>query len=326
MLNLYPKSAHNVYQGQNLTFSPEIDQICQDIHAATKGLGTDEKALNAALGPKSADTRYQIAVRYKQLFNESLKDLVKSEAGGHYGKLLAAISVPLPEMEADIVRLATKGAGTSEDLIYPVLVGRTNDEINILKKTYFDLYNEDVGVLMNSELGGDFKKIIMASIQAQLIPFNASFHTAAKADEDAEKLYKAGEGKFGTDEESFIKILVSNPPEHLRNVNTIYTKKYNNTIIRAVEKEFTRHAEKALLFLVRMILEPLDMLAELFESTMKGFGTDEEGLTAAVVRYHIVLPQIKEAYKKKYGKELRDRIHGEVSGDYRALLLSVFDN
>ncbi|KAE8951716.1 hypothetical protein PR003_g34661 [Phytophthora rubi] len=36
-------------------------------------------------------------------------------------------------------------------------------------------------------------------------------------------------------------------------------------------------------------MEPLDLLAELFEAAMKGFGTDEKALRAAVVRYHLVL-------------------------------------
>lgn len=49
-----------------------------------------------------------------------------------------------------------------------VLLGRTNDELNVLKKTYFDKYNEDLAVLMDSELGGDFKKVIMAALQVRI--------------------------------------------------------------------------------------------------------------------------------------------------------------
>ncbi|KAF1328581.1 Annexin protein, partial [Globisporangium splendens] len=325
MLNLYPPSAHNVYKGVQNTYPPEVDAAAQQINEATAGLGTDEKTLTEVLGSKTPEQRFLISERYKALFGTDLKSLVKSETSGHYGKLLSLIATPLPEAECEILRFATKGAGTTERYIFPIIVGRTNVEITILKKTYFDVYGEDLAVLMNNELGGDFKKVIMASLQGALVDFRADFHTAAKAEEDADALYAAGQGRFGTDEEAFIKIIVTSPPEHLRNVNAIYSKKYNYTIIKAVEKEFGGDAKKALLFAVRQVLEPLELLAEYFESTMKGFGTDEEGLSSAVVRYHIVLPQIKEAYKKAYGKELRDRIHGEISGDYRALLLSIFD-
>ncbi|TYZ63118.1 hypothetical protein PybrP1_008201 [[Pythium] brassicae (nom. inval.)] len=325
MLNLYPPSAHNVYKGIQNSYPPEVDAAAQQIHEATKGFGTDEALLTAVLGHKSPDQRFLISERYKALFGTSLKALVNSETSGNYGKLLSLISAPLPEAEAEILRTATQGAGTSEKLIYPVVVGRTNTEINILKKTYFDLYNEDLTVRLNSELGGDFKKVILASLQGALVDFNAAYHTAQKAEADADALYAAGQGKFGTDEEAFIKIIVTSPPEHLRNLNAVYAKKYNYTLIKAVEKEFNGDAERALLFAVRMVLEPLELLAEHFESTMKGFGTDEEGLSSDVVRYHIVLPQIKEAYKKKYKTELKDRIHGETSGDFRALLESLLD-
>lgn len=325
MLNLYPPSAHTLYGGSRPAFPPDVEAAVQEIHAACKGMGTDEAALNAALGPKTAEQRYLISLRYKELFQQNLKDLVKSEAGGHYGKLLALVAAPLPEAEADIVLDATKGAGTVEKYLFPVLVGRTNAEINILKKTYFDVHGRDLAVTLDGELGGDFKKVIMASIQGAMVDYNPAFHTQEKAEADADALYAAGQGKLGTDEEAFIKIIVTSPPQHLRNVNAFYSKKYNYTLIKAVEKEFGGDAEKALLFLVRQILEPLELLAEYFESTMKGWGTDEEGLSYAVVRYHCVLPQIKEAYKKKYGKELRDRIHGETSGDYRALVLALVD-
>ncbi|TMW55403.1 hypothetical protein Poli38472_013294 [Pythium oligandrum] len=326
MLNLYPASAHNVYAGQALTFQPHVEAAAKAIHEATDGMGTNEKALIKTLGELNAEDRYQLAACYKKLFNESLKDVLHEETSGHFRKLLEVLSVPLPEAEATIIREATKGSGTDEKLIFPVIVGRTNAEINILKKTYFDLYGADLAVTLNSELGGDFRKVITASLQGAVVDYNASFHTAEKAEEDADALYKAGQGRFGTDEETIIKILATAPPQHIRNVNAVYSKKYNYTLIKAVEKEFTGDAERALLYLVRMVLEPLELLAEHFESTMKGFGTDEDGLSFAIVRYACVLAQIKEAYKKKYGKELRDRIHGEVSGDMRSLLLAVFDH
>lgn len=326
MLNLYPPANHAVYNGATLNFAPEIDHACQAIHDACKGLGTDEEGLIAALGTKSADKRFLISVRYKEMFGKDLKKVLKSETSGDFGYLLQLISRPLPEAEAAILRKATKGFGTKEKLIYPIVMGRTNVELGILKKTYYDKFDKDLGSLMESELSGDLKKAVLASLQAPLEEFNPAYHTEHKAEADADALYKAGEGRMGTKEHEFIHVLVTSPPQHLRAVNAAYVKKHKHDLIHAVKKEFSGDAEAALLFLVRMVLEPLELLSELFESTMKGFGTDEKGLSAALVRYHLVLKDIRPVYKKTYGKDLRDRIQGEVSGDYGKLLLAVFDS
>jgi len=231
----------------------------------------------------------------------------------------------MPEKDAQILHRATKGMGTKEELIYPLVMGRTNIELNILKKTYYDLYHEDLNVVLNKDLSGDFKKVIMASMQAPLLDFSPQLHTAQRAEQDADALYSAGQGRIGTNEDAFINVLVTSPPQHLRAVNDAYKRKHKDDLIKAVEKEFSGDARKALVFLLRMVLQPLELISELFESTMRGIGTDEDALSATLVRYHIILSQIKPVYKKKFGKELRERIHGEVSGDYRKLLLAVFD-
>ncbi|TDH69895.1 hypothetical protein CCR75_004021 [Bremia lactucae] len=325
MLNLYPPSTHSAWNGQPPSYPAGTDSIVNEIYEATKGTGTKEKQLNKALGGKTATERGYIASRYKELHNQQLRDVLDDETSGHYGFLLKLLASPLPEAEAGILRKATKGLGTKEELIYPVVVGRTNVEISMLKKVYFDLYGDDLGSVLDSDLHGDYQKVILASLQASLVPYDGSIHNAAKVQADVEKLYAMGRGKMGTDEDGFVGILVASPPEHLRAVSAAYEKKYNEPLAKAAAHEFTGNAEKAVLFLIRMITEPLDLLAELFEEVMKGFGTDENALSSAVVRYHIVLRDIKPVYKKKYGKELRERIAEEVSGDYGELLLSVFD-
>ncbi|KAK1935367.1 Annexin A13 [Phytophthora citrophthora] len=325
MLNLYPPANHAVHNGATLNFFPDIDQSCQAIHHACKGLGTDENALIAALGARTADQRYLISVRYRQLFGKELKKVLKGETSGDFGRLLQLIARPLPEVEAAIIRKATKGLGTKETMLYPIIMGRTNVELAILRKTYYDKVGHDLGSTLDGELSGDLKKVLLAALQAPMEQFNPGLHTPQRAEADAHALYKAGQGRLGTDERTFVNILVTSPPQHLQAINAAYVYKHKNDLIKAVKKEFGGDAEEALLFLVRMSLEPLELLAEMFEKTMKGFGTDEDALSATLVRYHGVLNDIRPVYKKKYGTELRDRIHGETSGDYRKLLLTVFD-
>lgn len=205
-------------------------------------------------------------------------------------------------------------------------MGRTNIELNMLKKTFNQLYGKDLVKVLSSELSGDLKKAALAAMQANRADYDATVHTAAKAAADADALYKAGEARRGTDTETFVRILFTSPPEHLQGINLAYMARYKkSSLINAVKKEFSGDAKDALLFFLRWELERFEQLAELFEKTMKGFGTDEYALSSAVVRYHALLPRIKTAYKRLYGKELRERIRGDTSGTYRKLLLKIVD-
>jgi hypothetical protein len=116
------------------------------------------------------------------------------------------------------------------------MVGRTNVEMEILKKTYFKVYTKDLGKLLASELHGDMERIVFNCLQAGEETYDPQFHTNDKAVEDAENIYKQGQGKFwGTNEKAIFKILCASPPEHLEKVNTIYADKYGYTLMKGME-------------------------------------------------------------------------------------------
>ncbi|TMW58724.1 hypothetical protein Poli38472_010283 [Pythium oligandrum] len=307
------------------TFPEHVENACLAIRDACEGLGTNEEAVIAAITSVHEMDRELIVHRYKQIYGEELTEVLKSETSGDFRFLLRLLSMPLHHMEAWVLREATKGLGTTERLLYPIVVGRTPAEMNLLKRTYYDLFNEDLGVLMDSELSGDFRKVITAAVQAQVVPFKDDYHTSEKAEEDADKIYKAGEGKWGTDEATFIQVLFSSPPQYVNMINQWYLKKYNNSLRVAVEKEFGGDAKKALLFYVGLALDPYKTFADHFESTMKGIGTDEKGLSVTLVRFRPWLRDVAKQYEREYSQSLRDRIKGETNGDYRKLLLALYD-
>ena len=46
-------------------FGSDVDHICQTIHDACKGFGTDEKKLLQAMGGMTLEQRCQVPIRYK---------------------------------------------------------------------------------------------------------------------------------------------------------------------------------------------------------------------------------------------------------------------
>ncbi|TDH70375.1 hypothetical protein CCR75_000391 [Bremia lactucae] len=325
MLKLYPPSTFDAYKKEKTRFPSSVDAVVEQIHAACDGVGTDDKALLRLIGPLSPQDRALVSLRYKDLHGQTLRELVKSETSGDFGYLLQLMTFPLPQAEAYIVFHAMKGAGTSDHLLYSVLMGRSNEEIDFLKKVYFEMYDADLSVAVSDEISNNFLAVILKALQEPMVEYKSSFHTKEKAAEDAELIYKAGEGKWGTDENGFVRVLLSSPPEHLRNINAAYQAKYEHDLVYVIENEFSGSECAALTYFARISLNAWSFLAEHIENTMAGIGTDSSALSAALVRYHSYLPNIMPIYEKTYQMTLQDRIKGETSGLYQELLLHLLD-
>ena len=96
VLELYPSI---VYEKAPSTFGEDVDAACNMIQDAVKGFGTDEKKLIAVLADESPEMRYKISLRYKQLFEKDLKDVIKSEVKGDLGFALRLLTLPIHEAE-----------------------------------------------------------------------------------------------------------------------------------------------------------------------------------------------------------------------------------
>ena len=147
----------------------------------------------------------------------------------------------------------------------------------MLKSTYYYIFNKDLTWLMRSDLSGDYRAVILLALEVHSpsgfymslfeiasvfhlrspstlllqrlqVTYDPKLHTYEKAKADAVKLYDAGEGRWGTDEISFVRILFSSPREHLVLVNDIYKKKYVSDLEAAVRNEFSGYAMEALVF------------------------------------------------------------------------------
>mmetsp|Transcript_10130 Transcript_10130/g.23093 ORF Transcript_10130/g.23093 Transcript_10130/m.23093 type:complete len:208 (+) Transcript_10130:137-760(+) len=196
--------------------------------------------------------------------------------------------------------------------------------MNILKKTYFTQYSKDLISLVSSEVGGDLKKLLVACLQGIEEVFDPAYHTESKAKEDAHDFYKKGVGKtFGTDEAALFEIICKAPPEYLKMIDTAYVSARNVNLEHALLKCLKGKAEAAAVFHLNMKLKPYETIATLIKSTCAGLGTDELGLTCAVIRYQHVLQQVTMAHIDLFGKTIGDRIVKETRGDFKKLLLEV---
>eukprot|EP00586_Coscinodiscus_wailesii_P016593 CAMPEP_0172498128 /NCGR_PEP_ID=MMETSP1066-20121228/109660_1 /TAXON_ID=671091 /ORGANISM="Coscinodiscus wailesii, Strain CCMP2513" /LENGTH=328 /DNA_ID=CAMNT_0013271277 /DNA_START=47 /DNA_END=1033 /DNA_ORIENTATION=+ len=320
-VDLYPPQT---YEADLTPEYPEaIDDACNKIYKACKGFGTDEKLLSSVLGATNPSERWLIANRYPELHKKNLYKLIKSETSRDWGQLCQLLASTPEVSEAAMIIKACKGFGTNEKLLYPIICGRSASDMNILKKTFYREHGKDLVVYVSSELSGKFKQLLVMCAQGTEQPYDETFHTEAKAKEDAEAYYKAGQGRWGTDEKAMFEIICDSPPEHLESVNRCYVEKYGYSMIKALEKELSGNVKNAAIYTLGMKLKPFEAMAEQIKTTCAGFGTDELGLSCCMVRYQGYMNEVMIAHEELFGETLIDRIRSETSAKYCKLLIAL---
>ena len=142
--------------------------------------------------------------------------------------------------------------------------------------------------------------------------------------EKVDRLYKAGEKRWGTDEKVFYEILTKASPAEIKMINKIYTQKYNHDLVKAIENEFSGILRRLLKTIVRVSLDPVEYYARRVNFAITGLGTKDTLLIRILVtRDEIDMPQIREAYKRIFNKDMIKDIEDDTSGDYRKLLVEL---
>lgn len=324
-LNLYPPIIFEQDASLSRGFGGDIDEDCELLQEACKGFGADKDQVIAVLGTKDSTERFKLSHRFKELYGKPLADLMKSEFSGDFEDLTRMLAMPLDEAECHMIKKATKGVGCHKTLLYSILIGRSNDEMNRIKTNYYKYHTQDLGKMLASELSGDMEVLIFNSIQAGEEIYDPGYHTDEKAKEDAELIYDKGQGQWGTNEKKIFKVLCASPPKHIMNIDKIYAETYGFSLWKAMEKELSGDVGEAARYLVAMKTKPYVAMASLIKAACHGIGTDELLLTCCIVRYQHVMKEVMSAHIEEYSKTIQDRVKGEVRGNYKDLLFTMLN-
>jgi len=302
-------------------FDAETD--AKNLYKAMKGLGTNEKMIITIVANRSTEQLKEVEKMYKTMFGAELKDRLKSELKGKLEKVVIGRLYDRWEYQAYVARSAMKGAGTDEQALIDVVCSKTPAEMEKVKEAYKFLYDRELIKDIESETSGDLKSILVsiATANRETKPIN---NDEAKA--DAQKLYDAGEGKWGTDEAIFNQIFALRSVGQLKLTWLYYRKLTGKLILEAIDKELSGKLRSAFLTIVQYIQDPITYYSEMMYNSMKGLGTNDQRLIRAIVsRCEIDLKTVKERYNKLHGKDcnLEKRIKKETRGDYEKILLAL---
>lgn len=292
------------------------------LRKAMKGLGTDEDPIMKILTSRSNCQRQQIAVAFKTLFGRDLVDDLKSELTGKLEKVIVALMTPANLYDAQELRHAMKGAGTTENVLVEILASRSTPEIHHINKVYKEEYGCELEDCITGDTSGYFQRMLVVLAQGNRDP--DSKVNDALVEQDAQDLFKAGEMKWGTDEEKFITILGTRSNAHLRKVFDRYMTISGYQIEESIDRETSGNLENILLAIVKNVRSVPGYFAETLHKAMKGAGTDDETLIRVMVsRSEVDMLDIRKEYRKNYGRSLLQAIKGDTSGDYRNTLLLI---
>ncbi|KAM4852098.1 annexin A7 isoform 1-T1 [Thomomys bottae] len=301
-------------------FDPMRD--AEILRKAMKGFGTDEQAIVDVVANRSNDQRQKIKAAFKTMYGKDLIQDLKSELSGNVEELIIALFMPPTYYDAWSLRNALQGIGTQERVLIEILCTRTNQEIREIVKCYKSEYGRELEKGIKSDTSGCFECLLISMCQGNRDESQSINYQMAQ--EDAQRLYQAGEGRLGTNESCFNAILATRSFPQLRATMEAYSRIANRDLISSVSREFSGYAESGWKAILKCALNPPAFFAERLYNSMKGAGTDDSTLIRIVVtRSEIDLVQIKQMFTQMYQKTLATMIASDTSGDYRKLLLAI---
>ncbi|CAL1530177.1 unnamed protein product [Lymnaea stagnalis] len=346
-------------RGQNVTgkpWDPECD--CEYLRAAMKGLGTNDDALIHVVSTRCNQQRQELKDMFKTLYGRDLINDIKSELSGDYKELVMALFVSPAEYDAWCIKEAIYGLGTDEQALVEILMTRTNDQIKEIRAAYPKVVHKNRVAKdtqfekdIRDDTSGDFKRLLISAsmgkryeiphdrlekaVQEIINPqdgkptgmFEVNYSKLSdqeKAKVEAQQLYKAGEARWGTDEETFNRIFSARDYYQLRATWDEYVKITQRDILNSVDRETSGDFRKGLRAIVMNIRSRPMFFAEKLRDSMKGLGTDERTLIRIIVsRSEIDMVQIKECFLKLTNKTLWRWIKEDTSFNFKKLLQAI---
>jgi len=261
----------------------------------------------------------KVREEYEKLYQKDLLKEVSGDVSWNFKKLLIGLIKSRSEYRAEEVYKAMKGLGTDEWTLIDFMVATDDHSVEEFKQFFRQKYECSLVDFVKGDTSGNFENILVKALEAK----RSTTVENDKIDSDVEKLYKAGEGKWGTDEDTFIQILTQRSFEHLTKVSLKYKEKYKHTLDHAIKSETSGWFETALLTCIDL---PQVHWAKRVHQAIQGLGTNDFLLVHCFSQLSKpFLQEVKKEYTKLYKVTLEEDIKGDTSGDYRDLVLALLD-
>ncbi|KAK8849498.1 hypothetical protein IAR55_004832 [Kwoniella newhampshirensis] len=308
-------------------YNPQFD--AERIRKATKGFGTDERAIIDTLSPLDPFQMDVLARTYEQMVGRTLQKTLEKELSSWLEYTLVLLSLGPLGGDIYLLHRACNGAGTHEDLLNEVLLGRSNQEIFYLREGYKRVYGKDLQAVVRGELSMKTERMFNMALSGQRD--EAPSVNQQLVQQDVETLFRAGPGKVGTDEIAICGILLSRSDAHIQAIAQAFPQRHRVSLSQMIQNEFSGHMRDGLFYIARAAEgdgRGVVRDAELLEAAMRGMGTKDERMIYRIVRNHwnrTRFAAIKNQYQALYRKTLKRAVEGETTGKYEKALVGIIE-
>jgi len=292
------------------------------VKEATAGWGTNDRKLIVSLCSRTKSQLRRTAAKYRELYDEDLREAVQSETSGHYGELVGLALAPRDVFFADIIDKACGGMGCSETTLIELFIMSKNEDIAAGKEKWEGRSDASLIDYLDEELTSEYKHLQALIFKLLKGERDESGEVdEAKGAEQVAALHKeCDKGMFSDFKEQVaIEIIGGNCPEQNAFVADLYEKEHDKSLATALE----RSPKKQLVAMLQgMLLSRPAFVAYRLHEAMKGWGTEDQVLVRLLAGIDGGdMAECVQTFESKYGTPLAAALKDELSGNFRRAAL-----
>ena len=293
-----------------------ISEYAKKIHDNIKSKEIDDIILDTIM-KNNLKSRVDIANYYQTTYGVSIFEEIKSKVGGDFG--YCAAQMFLSPLDFCIHHLQF-GLKKANECAMEQLVSRTPEELKLIE----DKYNRTTG----GDLKADITKAFSGAVGNNIINLwntkrvQNSNPNKKDCENYANTLINTKYKDWIENEEIFKEIFIERSPEELILIARYYLKNKGKNLIDEIEKEFGGKNQILLKEILYNNIMPHEIFADKVKKAVKGFGTDEDMLSRALVsRCELDMGSMRDMYQTKYKITMKEDIIDDTSGSYQKLLV-----
>lgn len=199
-----------------------------------KGFGTDEKVLINILSRKDPLQIEVLRTAFERQFHRNLIEDIKKETRSWFEYGL--VQLARGPLMADVHNLydAMSGPGTKEVVLNDILLSRSNADMQAIKSAYQRTFRRSLESDVKGELSFKTERMFLIVLAANRAEDSAPV-IPQQVEQDVMSIYKATEGKVGTDEILVCSILANRNDNQIRAIAHTYKQKFNRSLESVID-------------------------------------------------------------------------------------------